>query len=98
MSLALHGDIDQARDGEIFSADDVEHAVTTTDQKWLAAWQGPRHFVEDVSTCSNIIYPIDALAQRYRYLHRTFREFFAALELSHWDSEQRRKFVESVIQ
>jgi formylglycine-generating enzyme required for sulfatase activity len=96
-SLVLHGNMDRARGDEVFDANDVEQAVATADQNWLTPWQGPRHFVEDVATTSNIIYPIDTLAQRYRYLHRTFREFLVALELSRWDSGRRREFVESVL-
>lgn len=97
-SLVLHGNEDQVSGDEIFSARDIEKVVASVEQDLLAPWQGPSHFIEDVSTTSNILYPVDSLAQRYRYLHRTFREFFAALELSYWDPEKRRSFVEAVIE
>jgi len=59
-------------------------------------WGNPRNFVKDISLNSNIIYPTDTLEQNFKYIHRTFREFFAALELSRWSKEKRKEFVASV--
>src|SRR5262249_16217908 len=67
------------------------------DPAWLSQWQGSRDFIGDIAKHSNIIYPIDVLRRNYRYLHRTFREFLTALELSKLESAERRKLVNEFI-
>ena len=69
----------------------------TAERTWLLPWQGPRHFIRDLANHSSLIYPIDTLGQRYRYLHRTFREYFAALELSRLSKDDRYRLIEKVL-
>jgi len=84
----------EPRSGEDFPATEVIRAVEHAERDWLRPWQGPRDFLSDVARRSSLLYPADTLERNYRYLHRTFREFLAALELSRLDSERRRAFVE----
>jgi len=96
-SLHLHGTVNDVRGEEIFSVNEIENVLETAERSWLSPWKDPRSFIENVASCSNIIYPIDALDQKYKYLHRTFREYFAALQLSKLSPIDRRGFVEKVI-
>jgi formylglycine-generating enzyme required for sulfatase activity len=96
-SFHLHGNKEGMQGDETFTATKVESTIMTADQAWLLPWQGPRHFIKDVASHSSLIYPTDTLNQRYRYLHRTFREYFAALELSRLNKEQRQSFIRQVL-
>jgi len=96
LSLQLHSKIMKFQGSEVFKLDEIERILNNLNNKLLSPWDNPRIFIEDISLNSNIIYPTDTLAQNYKYIHRTFREFFAALELSRWEKEERKKFVESI--
>ncbi|MEV4174076.1 SUMF1/EgtB/PvdO family nonheme iron enzyme [Nonomuraea sp. NPDC049709] len=96
-SLLLH-DLSGQRGGEeTFRDIQIEAAVRQAGGEHLAPWRGPREFIDDVSAVSNIIHPVDALRTRYRYLHRTVREFLAALELSLSPPDERRRIVGEVV-
>jgi formylglycine-generating enzyme required for sulfatase activity len=45
-------------------------------------WSGSKDFLLDVSSNSGVIAPIDSFQRQYRYLHRWFREYLAALAMS----------------
>lgn len=94
-SLILHEFRGSTEGEEVFDVDAVERAVLAADPAWMSAWRGPRHFIEDVSSHSNVLYAVDTLGQRYAYLHRSFREFFAAAELAERPADDRHAFVAS---
>lgn len=97
ISLQLHNSLNGRRTDENFPLPVVEKAVESVPSFLLSPWQGARDFIRDVSSHSNIIYSVDTLKRNYRYLHRTFREFFAALELSKLSIvEQKEKIIEFV--
>lgn len=97
LSLLLHGSLNEEKSEEIFTLTEIERNIMKIDRELLSPWKGPRDFVDDVSKRSNIIYPIGSFSQKYKYLHRTFREFFAALELSNLTTEDREDFVREAI-
>lgn len=92
VSFKLHQIAAESGD-DTFSDTCVEEAVSQVDPTWLKPWKNPRAFIQDISVASNIIYAIDVLEQKYKYLHRTFREFFVAVQLSRWQVEDRRHFI-----
>ena len=97
-SLILHSTTQDKQNSETFTVSELQSAIETAEKEWLSHWQGPRHFIQDVSVRSNLIYPTDNLQRSYRYLHRTFREFFAALELSRLSRDERMKIVNQLMQ
>lgn len=99
VSLQLHSRLNGDGIDEIFPLSSVEKAVESVSPALLSPWQGARNFIRDVAHHSNIIYPVDTLRRNYRYLHRTFREYFAALEMSKLPfAEQKEKISELVYQ
>jgi formylglycine-generating enzyme required for sulfatase activity len=96
-SFQLHNQLQENATGELFQLAEVERAVETAESSWLSSWQGSRDFIRDVSSHSNIFYPVDVLRRNYRYLHRTFREFLAALEMSKLSRIDRRALVAEFI-
>jgi formylglycine-generating enzyme required for sulfatase activity len=96
-SLILHVASASGAGNEVFHDTEVESAVSSADAVDLAPWKSPRDFVADVSSASNIVYPVDALHTKYRYLHRTMREFFAASALARYPSEDRRRVVSTIV-
>lgn len=97
VSVNLHMVSAQAQGDETFRDSQVEDAVKTAGRGRLSAWTGARAFIDDVAVVSNIIFPIDTLQTRYRYLHRTIREFLAALAISAMSPDDRGRLVDSVL-
>lgn len=97
ISIFLHINSEADFENEIFTKDVVLDIITKIDNKLLESWQNPVDFIKDISGISNIIHPIDTLEQKYRYLHRIFREYFTALEISKWEVQKRKVFVSNVL-
>ena len=96
-SFQLHAQLAKMSKGEYFTLREFEQAVELVEPQWLLQWQGARNFINDVSSHSNIVYPVDTLKRHYRYLHRTFREFLAALEMSKLGRAERREIVSGYV-
>lgn len=96
-SFYLHKQVTPDKNGEIFSERDIEKAISLSKKEWLAEWKGHRDFLNDVAKSSNIIYSVDVLQRNYRYIHRTFREFYAAFELSMLDNNKRHRFIKKYV-
>lgn len=97
LSLILHAAAAAGDHEESFRIEEIEEALQHVDPTLLREWPGFREFVTDVWQASSLLFPIDALQRRFAYLHRSFREYFAAREIAGWGSDDRRAFVEQVV-
>ncbi|MFG2363469.1 SUMF1/EgtB/PvdO family nonheme iron enzyme [Streptomyces mirabilis] len=96
-SLILHQASAQSDGEETFFDTEVEAAVEAITRGSPAPWPNPRAFIDDVATVSNIIYPLDGLHHQYRYLHRTIREFLAALAIARIPAPDRWQRVSDML-
>jgi formylglycine-generating enzyme required for sulfatase activity len=81
LSFALH---DDRTAHEVYTARNIEGRLTPLLRPGTGhcPWQSCRDFLSDISTHSGILAPIDSFQRQYRYLHRWFREYLAALAIS----------------
>jgi formylglycine-generating enzyme required for sulfatase activity len=66
----------------VFDARVIDRILGRAMSEWPQEWTDPTTFRKDIAVHTNLLQPTDVLGLKYRFLHRTFLEFFVAEAIS----------------
>lgn len=75
----------------------VENAISRAMERNGSSNRRPGEFFDEVVERTGLIFPVDTLRTRYRYIHRSFREVLCALFLAGLPEDEQRTLTASRI-